>query len=134
MNTESLLCDELWLSDPASTADCYSDKKPKQCNILESCECECDGTSFYKTKEECEEAAIICLDKELSYMPEPGYVEYLDKSNNLPHFRFRAIQWLIKVPIPYVLISYSLHLLFPTNRADIKKSVCVTCVLSPAVG
>ncbi|KAH9672424.1 putative cyclin-D7-1 [Citrus sinensis] len=96
MNTESLLCDELWLSDPASTADCYSDRKPKQCNILESCECECDGTSFYKTKEECEEAAIICLDKELSYMPEPGYVEYLDKSNNLPHFRFRAIQWLIK--------------------------------------
>lgn len=80
MNTESLLCDELWLSDPASTADCYSDKKPKQCNILESCECECDGTSFYKTKEECEEAAIICLDKELSYMPEPGYVEYLDRS------------------------------------------------------
>ncbi|ESR42377.1 hypothetical protein CICLE_v10012085mg [Citrus x clementina] len=96
MNTESLLCDELWLSDPASTADCYSDRKPKQCNILESCECECDGTSFYKTKEECEEAAIICLDKELSYMPEPGYVEYLDKSNNLPHFRFRAVQWLIK--------------------------------------
>lgn len=103
MTTESLLCDELWLSDSA-TDDCYSDQKPKKCNILESWECECDGTSFYKTKEECEEATIICLDKELSYMPEPGYVEYLVQSNNLLHFRFRAIQWLIKVPIPYVLL------------------------------
>ncbi|KAJ0028699.1 hypothetical protein Pint_35385 [Pistacia integerrima] len=81
----SLFCDELWLSNPDETSH-----EPKQ-RILERC----PGCSFYNTKEDCEQASIICSKKELSYIPEPGYLEYL-QSNNLMNFRLKAIQWLFK--------------------------------------
>lgn len=84
----SLFCDELWLSNPGET--CH---EPKQC-ILESC----PGNSVYNTKEDCEQASIISFEKELSYTPEPGYLEYLH-SNNLMHLRHKAIQWLFKVSV-----------------------------------
>ncbi|KAJ0088852.1 hypothetical protein Patl1_31830 [Pistacia atlantica] len=56
----SLFCDELWLSNPDETSH-----EPKQ-RILERC----PGYSFYNTKEDWEQASIICFKKELSYIPE----------------------------------------------------------------
>ncbi|XVF06207.1 hypothetical protein REPUB_Repub06bG0027600 [Reevesia pubescens] len=50
--------------------------------------------AFYTSKEDSEQALIICLEKEFGYMPEPGYLDYL-QSNNLVFARFRAVQWLI---------------------------------------
>lgn len=89
---ESLLCDEVWLSSPA-TSDCFPHEY-RQC-ILESCAC----NSFHTSKEECEQASIIFLEKELTYMPESGYAGYL-QSHNLVHYRSRAIQWFMKVSGP----------------------------------
>lgn len=85
----SLLCDELWLSNPAAET-CH---EPTQC-ILEKC----PGDLFHISKEDCEQAGVICFEKELSYMPEPGYLEYLH-SSNLMEFRHKAIQWLFKVRV-----------------------------------
>ncbi|XVF33999.1 hypothetical protein REPUB_Repub18cG0019300 [Reevesia pubescens] len=53
------------------------------------------ANAFYSSKEDSEQALIICLEKEFSYMPEHGYLDYL-QSNNLVFARFRAVQWLIK--------------------------------------
>lgn len=83
---DNLLCDEVWFSTTASpsapddsygTDDYWSD-------------------SFYTTKEDCEKAICVCLQKELAYMPEPGYLEHL-LSEKLFFARFKAIQWLVKV-------------------------------------
>ncbi|KAE8687007.1 hypothetical protein F3Y22_tig00111027pilonHSYRG00727 [Hibiscus syriacus] len=78
---DDLLCDEVWLSSPET----------------EYCRLKDNGyaDSFYTTKEDSEQAIVICLEKELSYMPEPGYLDYL-LSSNLVFARFRAVQWLIK--------------------------------------
>ncbi|GMJ03128.1 CYCLIN D7;1 [Hibiscus trionum] len=86
---ENLLCDEVWLSSPET---------PKLTHETEHCTLKPDhgsADSFYTTKEDSEQAIVICLEKELSYMPEPGYLEYL-QSNDLVFARFRAVQWLIK--------------------------------------
>ncbi|KAK0570512.1 hypothetical protein LWI29_002418 [Acer saccharum] len=53
--------------------------------------------------EECDEATIMCLHKELSYMPQQGYFDYLLSNNNLMHSRSKAIQWLLKVSLSYTL-------------------------------
>ncbi|XVE61925.1 hypothetical protein DITRI_Ditri06bG0077300 [Diplodiscus trichospermus] len=83
---ENLLCDELWLSSPG-TPDLSHERER---SILKG-----HAASFYTTKEDTERALVICLEKELSYMPEPGYLDYL-QSNNLVFARFRAVQWLTK--------------------------------------
>ncbi|KAE8696572.1 HLIP/One helix protein [Hibiscus syriacus] len=78
---ENLLCDEVWLSSPETEHSTLKDSGY--------------ADSFYTTKEDAERAIVICLEKELSYMPEPAYLHYL-QSNNLVLARFRAVQWLIK--------------------------------------
>ncbi|OMO97236.1 hypothetical protein COLO4_14758 [Corchorus olitorius] len=97
---ENLLCDEVWLSSSSSssnspgrtTPDVHHshDHERERCILIKGFD-----DSFYSTKEDSEQAFSICLEKELSYMPEPGYLDYL-QSNNLVFPRFRAVQWLIK--------------------------------------
>ncbi|XP_030925183.1 putative cyclin-D7-1 [Quercus lobata] len=83
---ESLLCDESWLSSPATPIHQHATKH----HSSESC-----YGSFYTTKEDCEQALAIYLEKEMSYMPEASYIEHL-RSKNLIFARFRAIQWLFR--------------------------------------
>ncbi|KAI9152807.1 hypothetical protein LWI28_001509 [Acer negundo] len=86
---ESLLCDEVWLSSPDQTAvACFDDDDDHR-----------EPQNWRRStgdKEECYEATIMCLHKELSYMPQPGYFDYLLSNNNLMHSRSKAIQWLLK--------------------------------------
>lgn len=86
---DSLLCEEVWLSGP-TTPD-YQD---------------CAAASFCTTKEDCKQALVIHLDKELSYMPENGYLEEHLRSKNLLFARSRAILWLIKVGFDLISIEY----------------------------
>ncbi|MBA0781765.1 hypothetical protein Gotri_002655, partial [Gossypium trilobum] len=86
--TENLLCDEVWLSSPGTPdlsheSEHYIWKGYGYADL------------FYTTKEDSEQALVICLKKEFSYMPEAGYLDYL-QSKNLVFARFRAVQWLIK--------------------------------------
>ncbi|KAF8402953.1 hypothetical protein HHK36_011046 [Tetracentron sinense] len=76
---ESLLCDEDWLNSPT-----------KKLPGLGMC-----TASFYTTTADCEHALTVCLQKEISYMLEPGYVECL-RSSELLAARFRTIRWFIK--------------------------------------
>ncbi|XVE96911.1 hypothetical protein REPUB_Repub02eG0264600 [Reevesia pubescens] len=85
---ENLLCDEVWLSSPGTPDHQLSHER-------EHCILKGYADAFYTSKEDSKQALIICLEKEFSYMPEPGYLDYL-QSNNLVFARFRAVQWLIK--------------------------------------
>lgn len=87
---ESLLCDEAWLSGPVTPVDHHHASKQ---GGLES---HSGSFCFYTTKEECEQALAICLEKETGYMPEANYVEHL-RSKNLTVARFRATQWVFRV-------------------------------------
>lgn len=87
MGMESLLCDESWLSSPATPIHQHATKHHSS---------ESYYGSFYTTKEDCEQALAIYLEKEMSYMPEASYIEHL-RSKNLIFARFRAIQWLFRV-------------------------------------
>ncbi|XP_058209122.1 putative cyclin-D7-1 [Rhododendron vialii] len=75
---DSLLCDEVWLTE--------NSKSDSRHNV---------NGCFYTTKEDCREAFEICLQKELSYMPESGYRDHL-QSSGLSLARFRAMLWLAK--------------------------------------
>ncbi|XP_022748177.1 putative cyclin-D7-1 [Durio zibethinus] len=83
---ENLLCEEVWLSSPGT---------PDISHEREHCTLKGYADSFYTTKEDSEQALALCLEKEFSYMPEPGYIDCL-QSNNLVFLRFRVVQWLIK--------------------------------------
>ncbi|XP_059649925.1 putative cyclin-D7-1 [Cornus florida] len=88
---ESLYCDEVGLMSPytTTTVDQQHNAHNKQpLGVL-------DQSSFYTSKEDCEQALSICLQKECTYLPQPGYSDYL-KTYNLIIPRFIAIQWLIK--------------------------------------
>ena len=84
---ENLLCDEVWLSS-SGTPDLSHEREHSTLKGY--------ADSFYTTKEDSERALVIFLEKEFSYRPEPGYIDYL-QSNNLVFARFRAVQWFIKV-------------------------------------
>ncbi|KAG4393342.1 hypothetical protein GLYMA_03G069200v4 [Glycine max] len=77
---DNLLCDEVWLSKSSNTFEEVSDPV-----ALKSYE-----------NEEFEEAFAVCLEKEVSFLPESDYTKYLH-SNNLIFPRCRVIQWFIKV-------------------------------------
>lgn len=53
----------------------------------------------YSTREDCEKAIGIFLEKEPSYMPKMGYVKQIKSDHLIDHARFKAICWLIKVNI-----------------------------------
>ncbi|KAF3447747.1 hypothetical protein FNV43_RR08450 [Rhamnella rubrinervis] len=76
-----LLCDEKWLSSPVTRP---TDMSTASCSV-----------SFGMSKEDYEQALRISLDEEMSYIPEPNYIEYL-RSKNLIAARFKSIQWFIK--------------------------------------
>lgn len=99
-----LLCDEVWVSDdnPAAVSNSCSDK---------------GNYPFYTTKEDCEQAITLCLEKESSSRPEPGYLGSLH-SKNLIHFRFRAIRWLIKVSILCFYIYIQLYTIYSDKEHD----------------
>ncbi|EEF30818.1 cyclin d, putative [Ricinus communis] len=86
---DSFLCDEEWLPSPSSTASGHCTQFQSNVNV------DSYDDSFYTTKEDCEQALSLCLEKELSYMPQQGYFEHL-QSKNLFFARFKAVQWLIK--------------------------------------
>ncbi|KAI8560530.1 hypothetical protein RHMOL_Rhmol04G0263600 [Rhododendron molle] len=75
---DSLLCDEVWLTE--------NSKSDSRHNV---------NGCFYTTKEDCREAFEICLQKELSYMPESGYRDHLQSSGS-SLARFRVMLWLAK--------------------------------------
>lgn len=95
---ENLLCDEEWLSSPV-IPDLSHETVHYGYGYADL---------FYTTKEDSEQALVICLKKEFSYMPEAGYLDYL-QSKNLVFARFRAVQWLIKVQ--FLSSSMSLYFL-----------------------
>ncbi|KAK7350049.1 hypothetical protein VNO77_08101 [Canavalia gladiata] len=76
---DNLLCDEVWLSSSE--------------NSLEVC-APIIALKNYEN-EEFQEAFALSLEKELSYMHEPHYSNYLH-SNNLIFPRCKVIQWFIK--------------------------------------
>ncbi|PRQ43217.1 putative cyclin A2 [Rosa chinensis] len=87
---QSLLCDEVWPSSPLTTAMNYM--------------IDCGTLSMYaRSKDDYDESFTICLEKEMSYMPQPNYVENLC-SNHLVIARFKSIQWFIK-PWKYWMVE-----------------------------
>lgn len=78
---EGLLCDEDWLSTSADTHG-------KNLSLV------CVGA---KEDEDEEQAAVsVCMAKEMSYMPDPHYKEFLE-TQDLVFVRLTCIQWLLKV-------------------------------------
>ncbi|PHT99357.1 hypothetical protein BC332_31700 [Capsicum chinense] len=77
---DSLLCDEVWIEEGGGGFN----------NDVGN------GSCFYSTKEDCEEAFEILLDKEMSYMPKPGYVKLIKENFFIENARFKSIHWLIK--------------------------------------
>ncbi|XP_038880932.1 putative cyclin-D7-1 [Benincasa hispida] len=86
-NMEALLCDEDWLSCSTETRNEKHGGYGK--SVMGSV---CMTTTM---KEEDEQAVSVCMEKEMSYMPEPHYKEFLE-SKSLVFVRLRCIQWLIK--------------------------------------
>ncbi|GLT38943.1 hypothetical protein SLA2020_131580 [Shorea laevis] len=84
---EDLICHEAWLSSLETPPEHFHEPRGW---ILDG-----DVGSFYVTKEESKQALTMCLEKEFSFMPEPGYEEYLH-SQGLVVARFRAVLWLVK--------------------------------------
>ncbi|XP_050383210.1 putative cyclin-D7-1 [Argentina anserina] len=79
---QSLLCDEVWPSSPLATVKNYM--------------IDFQTLSMYaRSKQDYDESFTICLEKEMSYMPQPNYVENLC-SNHLAIARIKSIQWFIK--------------------------------------
>ncbi|OVA17811.1 Cyclin [Macleaya cordata] len=104
MAESSLLCDEEnWLisTSPSTTHPRHYPTTHKMLKLAESCMGSSSSSSsyFYTTREDCWNAFMVCLQKEVDYMPEAGYVndyvEHLQSSGYL-HARSRAIQWFVK--------------------------------------
>lgn len=74
---DSLLCDEVWLEEELNN------------DVGNSC--------IFNSKEDCEEAFEILLDKEMSYMPKIGYMKFIKENCFIENARFKAMHWLIKV-------------------------------------
>ncbi|KAG2690615.1 hypothetical protein I3843_09G191600 [Carya illinoinensis] len=84
----NLLCEERWQCSPATPVHHHA---TKLCSF-ENYSC---GGSFYMTKEDAEQALVIYLEKEISFIPAANYVEHL-RSKNLTTARSRATQWLFR--------------------------------------
>lgn len=85
---ENLLCDERWLSSPVTPIDHHHHQSSEMISSYPG--------SFYTTKEESEEALAIYLEKEITYIPQPNYVDHL-RSEKFTSARYRATQWLFRV-------------------------------------
>ncbi|KAI3875842.1 hypothetical protein MKX03_023765, partial [Papaver bracteatum] len=95
---ESLLhCDEdiRWLISTPPTSDRRRYSHAVLSNNIPS---HYKSNPFYTSREESENAFMVCFKKEVEYMPKSGYVEHLFLPCNysLLHGRIRAIQWFFK--------------------------------------
>lgn len=81
---ESLLCDEVWDMSPADEQN--GDRSDEAHGVVEKCK-----------KEDCEEAFGILLEKEVRYMPEPGYANHLKLNRFIDNARSKGVHWLIMV-------------------------------------
>ncbi|CAI9783272.1 unnamed protein product [Fraxinus pennsylvanica] len=91
---ESLLCNEVWFMSPTTTVHHNVQANDQYYNVRRS---EYSTTScFYSTREDCEKAIGIFLEKEAGYMPKMGYLKQIESDNLIDHARFKAICWLIK--------------------------------------
>lgn len=61
------------------------------------------ATSLYSNTEDCEQAFISFLEKEVSYMPERGYVKHVKANSLIDSGRFKAIRWFVKVSFNFFL-------------------------------
>ncbi|XP_030529053.1 putative cyclin-D7-1 [Rhodamnia argentea] len=90
---ESLLCDEKWVVSPYSVSDCRAHERYEKPDDPEHV---CRGGSWFSmTRQECDAALAVCLEKEMAYMPESGYTECVE-AKGLVSARARVMQWLIK--------------------------------------
>ncbi|KAL0545116.1 hypothetical protein IC582_020258 [Cucumis melo] len=90
---DALLCDEDWLSCSTETRDENYHRAMKHGGFDKSITSSVCLT--ITMKEDDERAVSVCMEKEMSYMPEPYYKEFLE-SKNLVFVRLRCIQWIIK--------------------------------------
>ncbi|KAL6998351.1 hypothetical protein U1Q18_008475 [Sarracenia purpurea var. burkii] len=93
MDSHSLLCDEVWLTTIPPTPTILDHNQTPDKSRSDSY-----SGSLYTDKdkeEDWEQALNVCLEKELGYMPEPGYQDRLQLSGMVLS-RFRVIQWLVK--------------------------------------
>ncbi|KAJ4970096.1 hypothetical protein NE237_003195 [Protea cynaroides] len=88
MESQSLLCDEDWLRSPVQCYPIDRDHTLGSNNVIVV-------GSFYTTTEDRENALAVCLQKEIDYIPESGYMERL-QSLDLMATRFKTIRWFIK--------------------------------------
>lgn len=105
---ESLLCDEVWLMSPEDH------------DVHVNNEEEGDTSFFYSTKEECEQAFGILLEKEMSYMPKPDYVKRIKENCFIENARFKAIYWLIKVNLNFIFLHNTFIFIFILSLVILK--------------
>lgn len=100
---DALLCDEDWLSCSTETRDENYHRAMKHGGFDKSITSSVCLT--ITMKEDDERAVSVCMEKEMSYMPEPYYKEFLE-SKNLVFVRLRCIQWIIKVNLLFFLFLF----------------------------
>lgn len=86
---ESLLCNEVWLMTPNVAINLQENDERNAKGHA--------GSSFFLTKEDCEEAFGIFLGKEARYLPEPGYLKLVKADDFIRNTRFKAVNWIMKV-------------------------------------
>ncbi|XP_054779534.1 putative cyclin-D7-1 isoform X2 [Prosopis cineraria] len=77
---DDLLCHETWLSRPLNAHDFHDDDSSN----VELPLFRYSGCDYKYENEEFEWAFCVCIEKEVSLMPEPNYVHYLYSNNLIP--------------------------------------------------
>lgn len=89
---ESLLCDEVLVLSPLSPASPPAAAVVEKSNAVEQ-----RRPSLVSSRNEFEEGFEFLMEKEMSYMPKPGYVNHLQSNTLIYHARCKAISWIIEV-------------------------------------
>ncbi|KAL6508003.1 hypothetical protein OROGR_024198 [Orobanche gracilis] len=87
---ESLLCNEVWLMSP--TYNNNNVQENKECIVSELGQ----TTNNRKDRTDREDLISILIDREATYMPEPGYMKFLKTNDMIRNARFKAVSWIIK--------------------------------------
>ncbi|KAI3669566.1 hypothetical protein L6452_40806 [Arctium lappa] len=88
-SNEFLLCDEAWDMSPVPVPSNSSRRPPFDDDQTQKQY----GNSI--TKEDCQHSFDTYLQKEVKYMPESGYKNFLETNRFVASSRFKAIQWFI---------------------------------------
>ncbi|MCD7454814.1 hypothetical protein HAX54_026157 [Datura stramonium] len=94
---DSLLCDEVWFMSPIGKEE---EEVQGGGGLNKN-----DVGFFYSTKEDCEQAFGNLIDKEMSYMPEEGYVKFIEENSFIEKARLNAIYWFMKLRSVQMLID-----------------------------